>query len=226
MSMIPTKSFDGDVAIGRNVSIGGKAVSRGSAQVDHDLLVKGWLDAPNIKGVCKGLFRSSERLEEVYPHPHEGWIAFVGETLPARVYVAEHGTWKTTGKVGGDPTFDTTWHGEELEQHREDIDDLKITQATQNDTLNLVRNEIDQMIKRGDIVLRWFDSGHSIGLFTRNGSELAKISDVARFSDLDEPVSAIDELKSDLQYVQDNVTGLGTSWSMSLRNIDSRISSV
>ena len=57
MSSIPTKQIDGDVAVGRDVNIGGKATIRGSAKVGHNLTVDGWLEAKNIKGPNKGLFK-------------------------------------------------------------------------------------------------------------------------------------------------------------------------
>ena len=53
MSSIPTKQIDGDVAVGRDVNIGGKATIRGSAKVGHNLTVDGWLEAKNIKARTK-----------------------------------------------------------------------------------------------------------------------------------------------------------------------------
>ncbi|WP_304419006.1 hypothetical protein [Muribaculum intestinale] len=77
MSAIPTKQIDGDVAVGRNVSAGGDANVQGNARVGHDLIVEGWLEAKNIKGVNKGLFASAAALREAYPQPHDGWFAGV-----------------------------------------------------------------------------------------------------------------------------------------------------
>ena len=77
MSSIPTKQIDGDVAVGRNVSAGGDANIQGNARVGHDLIVEGWLEAKNIKGVNKGLFASAAALREAYPQPHDGWFAGV-----------------------------------------------------------------------------------------------------------------------------------------------------
>ena len=62
MSSIPTKQIDGDVAVGRDVNIGGKATIRGSAKVGHNLTVDGWLEAKNIKGPNKGLFKTATQL--------------------------------------------------------------------------------------------------------------------------------------------------------------------
>lgn len=37
MSSVPTKQIDGDVAVGHDVTIGGKAIVRGSLTIGHDL---------------------------------------------------------------------------------------------------------------------------------------------------------------------------------------------
>lgn len=101
MSQIKTREIEGDVAIGRHVAAGGNANIQGDARVGHNLKVEGWLEARNIRGPMKGFFRSEQRLREVYPEPGEGWHALVGETLPARVFVAEAGKWVDTGKTAG-----------------------------------------------------------------------------------------------------------------------------
>lgn len=69
--------------------------------LSHDLRVEGWLDAPNVRHPLKGLFRDEATLREQYPAPVKGWMALVGETLPANVYVVEKGQWVPTGKKGG-----------------------------------------------------------------------------------------------------------------------------
>ena len=56
MSSIKTTQIDGDVSVGRNVAIGGKADIAGSVHVGHNLKVDGWLEAPNSKGANKGIF--------------------------------------------------------------------------------------------------------------------------------------------------------------------------
>ena len=43
-----------------------------------NVIVDGWLEAKNIKGVSKGLFTTIEKLKAVYPLPHDGWWALVG----------------------------------------------------------------------------------------------------------------------------------------------------
>lgn len=103
---IPNKNIDGDVSIGRNVNIGSNAVVRGCVTVGHNLKVEGWLDAPNLKGACKGYFLSLADLQAAYPSPTNGDYAFVGENgLPGPIYIAEGGVWKDSGKTGG-PSLD------------------------------------------------------------------------------------------------------------------------
>lgn len=72
MSTIPTKQIDGDVAVGRNVSAGGNVNIQGNTRIGHNLNVEGWLDAKNIKGPNKGVFRTLAQLQEVYPIPEPG----------------------------------------------------------------------------------------------------------------------------------------------------------
>lgn len=99
MSSIPTKQIDGDVAIGRNVSMGGTGTVCGSLTVKHDLTVEGWLDAKNLKGPFKGFFKTVARLRESHPKPNEGWWALVAQEgsasgdLGGQLYVAYDGEW-------------------------------------------------------------------------------------------------------------------------------------
>ncbi len=97
MSAIPTKHIDGDVSVGRNVSVGGDVNIQGRTRVGHDLVVEGWLDAPNIKGAQKGLFASPDDLRESYPQPRSGWWALVGTGFPLRLYRSFGGKWNDTG---------------------------------------------------------------------------------------------------------------------------------
>jgi hypothetical protein len=115
-----SSKIDGDVAVSRNAEIGGSvAVGRGAAiggdgkvvgslSVGHNLAVKGWLEARNIKGTNKGLFASESALQEAYPDPEAGWYALVGDTadktstsgtFAATVYVVTAGSWASTGKT-------------------------------------------------------------------------------------------------------------------------------
>lgn len=96
---IKTTQLDGDVSIGRNVAMGGNATVRGSAKVGHNLTVEGWLEAKNIKGPNKGLFKSETELRETYPVPENGWWALVetdsskSSEYLGQLYVAVGGAW-------------------------------------------------------------------------------------------------------------------------------------
>ena len=109
MSSINTKQIDGDVSVGRNATLGGRARIAGSVSVGHNLKVDGWLEAPNIKSTNKGVFKRLEDLTKAYPTPQRGWIAGVlkqsAETESAEtkaefiVYVCNGEGWSSTGKT-------------------------------------------------------------------------------------------------------------------------------
>lgn len=168
MSSIPTKQIDGDVAVGRNVSMGGSGTVRGSMTVGHNLTVEGWLEAKNIKGPNKGLFKTAAQLREAYPNPHEGWWALVTVEGSAssdhlgQLYVADGGTWvaqvDSSGNplLKGNPTVDSTEYMEAVEemtadleavkvdvnQNKEDIKSLRSTQTSHTDSLNTLNSQM------------------------------------------------------------------------------------
>ena len=168
MSSIPTKQIDGDVAVGRDVNIGGKTTIRGSAKVGHNLTVDGWLEAKNIKGPNKGLFKTAAQLREAYPNPHEGWWALVTVEGSAasdhlgQLYVADGGTWvaqvDSNGNplLKGNPTVDSTEYMEAVEgmtadleavkvdvdQNKEDVRSLRSTQTTQGESINTLKKTV------------------------------------------------------------------------------------
>lgn len=92
-----------DTTISRHLHVGGEARISGPLCVGGDMKVEGWLEAPYVKGVLRGLFSSVEKLERSCPFPREGWAALVGDTLPADVYRAEGRRWTATGEKGGGP---------------------------------------------------------------------------------------------------------------------------
>ena len=104
MGAIPLSSVKGDVAVGRNVDIGGDVDIKGHIHAGHNLTVDGWLDAPNVKGPSKGLFPSETAMKGAYPLPEPGWWALVGDTLPADVWCVVDGEWTATGKKSGNLT--------------------------------------------------------------------------------------------------------------------------
>ena len=123
MSSIKTTQIDGDVSVGRNVSLGGKAEIAGSAHIGHNLKVDGWLEAPNIKGANKGVFLTVQALREAYPNPHDGWMAGVGASTPFTAYIGNGGDWVATGGTI-EVTVDMSQYTEGVAQLQEDIDEV------------------------------------------------------------------------------------------------------
>ena len=97
MSSIKTTQIDGDISVGRNVALGGKATVAGSVTIGHNLKVSGWLEAPNIKDVNKGIFATLTDLQTAYPEPRDGWLAGVGTSSPFTAYIGDDGEWSATG---------------------------------------------------------------------------------------------------------------------------------
>lgn len=123
MSSIKTTHIDGDVSVGRNIAIGGKANIAGSVSIGHHLKVDGWLEAPNIKGANKGIFLTVQDLREAYPVPHDGWIAGVGDSTPFTAYVGKGDDWVATGGTI-DITADIMLFKEELDELRDELHNL------------------------------------------------------------------------------------------------------
>lgn len=157
MSLTPTKHIDGDLAIGRNISCGGNANIQGNARIGHNLIVEGWLDAPNIKGPEKGMFESADYLMFSYPHPDDGWWALVGTSLPADIYVARGGVWRPTGSKGGEIIVDSTG----TEVHNVVFFDSVDTENALNvsdEDMTAVLNRTDYAPADAPTVMTWRDS--------------------------------------------------------------------
>lgn len=103
---IENHSVGGSVAVGRDVTVGGRSTVRGNATFDRDVYISGWLNARNIRGAGKGLYETVDKLNSAYPNPENGWFALVGNTLPADIYRAWGGEWVTTGQKGGEPVLE------------------------------------------------------------------------------------------------------------------------
>lgn len=95
--------FREELNVGKGLNVGGSLRVKGNTSLEGDLKIGGWLDARNVKGILKGLFASTSKLEWAYPFPRDGWVALVGDTLPAPVYRAECRRWVATGETGGGP---------------------------------------------------------------------------------------------------------------------------
>lgn len=100
---IPINKTDEDLEV-RNITAGGDVTVRGAATVEHGLKVKGWLDAPNVIGAGKGMFRTSQELRVAYPRPENGLWAIVGTTLPGELWLAYGHQWQKVG-TGGNVTI-------------------------------------------------------------------------------------------------------------------------
>lgn len=103
---IENHSVGGSVAVGRDVTVGGRSNVRGNATFNRDVYISGWLNARNIRGAGKGLYEKVEKLNSAYPNPENGWFALVGNTLPADIYRAWGGKWEATGQKGGEPVLE------------------------------------------------------------------------------------------------------------------------
>lgn len=103
---IENHSVGGSVAVGRDVTVGGRSTIRGNATFNRDVYISGWLNARNIRGAGKGLYETVGNLNSAYPNPENGWFALVGNTLPADIYRAWGGEWKATGQKGGEPVLE------------------------------------------------------------------------------------------------------------------------
>lgn len=103
---IENHSVGGSVAVGRNITVGGRSTIRGNAIFNRDVYISGWLNARNIRGAGKGLYETVDKLNSAYPNPENGWFALVGNTLPADIYRAWGGEWVATGQKGGEPVLE------------------------------------------------------------------------------------------------------------------------
>lgn len=103
---IENHSVGGSVAVGRDITVGGRSTVRGNATFNRDVYISGWLNARNIRGAGKGLYETVDKLNSAYPNPENGWFALVGDTLPADIYRAWGGEWKATGQKGGEPVLE------------------------------------------------------------------------------------------------------------------------
>lgn len=103
---IENHSVGGSVAVGRDVTVGGRSTIRGNATFNRDVYISGWLNARNIRGAGKGLYETVEKLNSAYPNPENGWFALVGNTLPADIYRAWGRVWEATGQKGGEPVLE------------------------------------------------------------------------------------------------------------------------
>lgn len=119
--------IQGSLSVSQGTTIGGNLAVRGTSTFDHNVKIKGWIDAKNIKGPLKGLFESEDALKLAYPEPQPGWFALVGNTLPAEVYRVENGEWADTGHQGGEIFLSLDSIEEDINKAQSDILELQET---------------------------------------------------------------------------------------------------
>lgn len=68
---------DQSVSIGGNLNIGGRVTAAGHAVFTRNVRIEGWLDAPNLRSPCLGLFESVADLTGACREPRPGQWALV-----------------------------------------------------------------------------------------------------------------------------------------------------
>ena len=165
MSYKGTK-IDGDLSVGRKLAVGGRSIYQGDGHYKNNLRVDGWLDAKNIKGPCKGLFKDVEKLRNAYPNPRNGWWAIVGNAVPAPIYIAESGQWIASGDTGGNPSINNDIYDTAIDNIQDNIDNIQ-------DNIDKLSDKIDA-IKPVVIVDNLTDGGRTSALSAEQGKELQK----------------------------------------------------
>lgn len=161
---------DKSMSTGGNLNVGGRLRAGGSAVFTRNVRIEGWLDAPNFKSPCQGLFDSVAALREACPEPQPGWWALIGDTLPADVWRADGGEWTPTGETGGESSLwldklETDVEGlrDDVLEVKEQIEEVPVAVADNAPEADLAivdedGNEIVEFAD-GNIRTRNFDSG-------------------------------------------------------------------
>ena len=174
MSSLKNEAIQGNLSTSCDITAGGHLNVHGNSVFDHNVVIKGWLDAKNIKGPCKGLYASLDALKEAYPRPMPGWYALVGNTLPADVYRSDGGEWVAIGEQGGEVNL----YLDQLEKDVANLDDevASIEENIENLNANTGVDEYpafseSKAYAAGDVVnyngrLYKFTSDHAVGAWT------------------------------------------------------------
>lgn len=123
MKQLEGKYTEQNGAVGRNLTVGNRLMVQGAATVSHNLRVKGFLEAPNIKDPCKGFFANEDELAVAYPLPEDGWWTMVtcGEDGDkVEVWRAWQGKWHYT-RIHNDMINIKV----DCKQYEEDVENLK-----------------------------------------------------------------------------------------------------
>ncbi|MCD8266942.1 MAG: hypothetical protein LUC33_07300, partial [Prevotellaceae bacterium] len=92
-----TEYISGGLETTGSAVVGGSLTVAGGTTLNGRVTVKGFLEAPNIKTPCKGLFASEKELLAQFPNPMSGWWALVGSSSPLSLYRASGGAWECIG---------------------------------------------------------------------------------------------------------------------------------
>lgn len=84
---------DGDLNVGHNESIGGSLNVQGKTTLRGGVKIEGFLEAEFIKCWIKGLFQTLNDLQEAYPDPQPGWVAYVGTIASHTMFAVLDGEW-------------------------------------------------------------------------------------------------------------------------------------
>ncbi len=106
---------DQSASIGGNLHVGGRVTAAGHAVFSRNVRIEGWLDAPNLRSPCLGLFESMDDLQAACRSPRPGqWALVVGGTgddgsLLTTVCTYGDGGWKAgrTCRIDIDVDLDT-----------------------------------------------------------------------------------------------------------------------
>lgn len=124
--MKTNNQIKGDLEVCCSATVAGRMVARGAALIKGNLKVEGWLDAKNVRAPCKGLFANVDALTSSYPEPMPGWWALVGNTIPARIYLAKNRRWMDTGEDGGEISVDLDAYDHAIEGISDRVNDLNV----------------------------------------------------------------------------------------------------
>jgi hypothetical protein len=202
MSSIKTTQIDGDVSVGRNVAIGGKADVAGSMTVGHNLKVEGWLEAANIKGVNKGVFLTVQELREAYPNPLDGWFAGVGSSTPFAAYVGKGGEWVATGGTVN-VNVDMGAYTEGVSQLQDDINAVKASVSA--NSANIESNKGGISKNASGISKNASDISKNADNISKNADNISKNAD-----NISKNADNISKNASGISGLSDAVSGLGS----------------
>ena len=195
--------IDGDVTIGHNAHIGGKVEVAGCISVGRDLRVYGWLDAPNIKGPSKGLFKTEAKLLTTYPKPHNGWWALVATPKTSdhlgQLYIAEGGHWVAQVDGNGEPILkgapilDSEGIMQDILKVNETIEDAKRDVATAIEAAKKESAEAIEAVKREATTAK--TSVETLESSKGKANGLAPLDGTSHIPSVYLPVSAFDVLE-------------------------------